>query len=88
VQDALDTKVAPKEWKRRWESDVRLISALLHAAYAAKIVQLWKMPSQFGRKGRFRETLENKMRKMRHVKGEKLPDARSLHDRVEHIVRA
>jgi hypothetical protein len=29
------------------------------------------------------------MRKMRHVKGETLPDGRSLHDdRVEHIVRA
>ena len=88
VQDAPEKKVASKEWKRRWESDVRWISALLHAADAAGIVSLWKEPSQFGRKGRFREKLEKKMRKMRHVKGEKLPDGRSLQDRVEHIVRA
>jgi hypothetical protein len=35
---------------------------------------MWKEPSMFGRKSRFRENMEKKMRKMRHVKGEKLPD--------------
>jgi hypothetical protein len=64
---------------------LRWIAALLNAA---GIVALRKEPSQFGRKGRFREKLEKKMRKMRHVKGKKLPDGRILQDRVEHIVRA
>jgi hypothetical protein len=71
---------------------VRWISAAADAAAdaadAAGIVALWKEPNKFGRKGRFREKLEKKMRKMRHVKGEKLPDGRSVQDRVEHVVRA
>jgi hypothetical protein len=37
VYDAPQKKVAPKEWKRWWESDMRWIYALLHAAKAAVI---------------------------------------------------
>eukprot|EP00873_Tetraselmis_striata_P035646 jgi/Tetstr1/455910/TSEL_042691.t1 len=76
------------EWKRRWDSDPRWISALLHAADAAHIIEFWKQTNQFGAKGPLRKKLKRNLRKFAPVKDEKLSEGRVLQERVEAIVAA
>eukprot|EP00873_Tetraselmis_striata_P003203 jgi/Tetstr1/423467/TSEL_014148.t1 len=74
------------EWKRRWDSDPRWISALLHAADAAHICEFRKWANQFGAKGPFMgRSWRGKLLKLAPVKDER-EDYPDLEKEEEEIV--
>eukprot|EP00873_Tetraselmis_striata_P000915 jgi/Tetstr1/421179/TSEL_012221.t1 len=74
-------------WKRRWQSDVLWIAALLTAADRAKVAAHWRDTNPHGKKLAMEARLYDALKEDCPPHTEELPSGRSLLHHTEHILQ-